>query len=84
MNTVFADLQEIFRDIFDDPSLAIQYKTCSQDIEEWDSLIQMDLLTAIEEHFKIHLQISEVIGLKNVGEMEALIRKKLGGGKSDV
>ena len=41
-------VQEIFRDNFDDDTLEITRATCADDIEDWDSLEQINLLTAIE------------------------------------
>ena len=41
-------VQDIFRDNFDDDTLEITRSTCADDIEDWDSLEQINLLTAIE------------------------------------
>ena len=44
-------VQDIFRDNFDDDTLEITRSTCADDIEDWDSLEQINLLTAIEKKF---------------------------------
>ena len=36
-------VQEIFRDNFDDDTLVITRDTCADDIEDWDSLEQINL-----------------------------------------
>lgn len=73
---VFHDLQEIFQDVFDDDSIEICDTTTAADIEDWDSLEQINLIVAIEKQFKIKFQISEVGSLKNVGEMvDAILAK---------
>ncbi|GMB96716.1 acyl carrier protein [Helicobacter sp. NHP22-001] len=74
---IFSQLQEVFRDIFDDSSLVINESTNANDIEDWDSLNHISLISAIEKHFKIKFHLSELQGLKNVGEMVALIERKL-------
>ncbi|BEG56984.1 acyl carrier protein [Helicobacter sp. NHP21005] len=74
---IFSQLQEIFRDIFDDSSLVINESTNASDIEDWDSLNHISLISAIEKHFKVKFHLSELQGLKNVGEMVALIERKL-------
>lgn len=76
-NQVFTEVQEIFRDVFDDESLDITNETNANDIEEWDSLEQINLIVAMENTFKIKFTIDEVSELKNVGEMIALIAKKV-------
>lgn len=74
---IFNQVQEIFRDIFDDQELSISEVTTSADIEEWDSLEHINLIVAMEKIFNIKFNIEEVGELKNVGEMISLIERKL-------
>ena len=46
---ILAAVQDIFRDNFDDDTLEITRATCADDIEDWDSLEQINLRTAIEK-----------------------------------
>ena len=62
-------VQEIFRDNFDDDTLEITRATCADDIEDWDSLEQINLLTAIEKKFNIKFKLADVRGLKDVGDL---------------
>ncbi len=68
---------EIFREIFDDDELVITDETTAADIEDWDSLEQINILVAIEKAFSIKFSVSEVEGLRDVGEMLSLIERKL-------
>jgi len=70
-------LQDIFRDIFDDYNLVVNESTSSDDIEDWDSLTQISLTTAIEKEFEVKFTIQEFMELKNVGEMVLLLTSKL-------
>jgi acyl carrier protein len=70
-------LTEIFKDVFDDESIALTSETTADDIDEWDSLSQITLLVAIEKEFKITLTFVEVQNLKNVGDMLDLIATKV-------
>ena len=65
-------VQEIFRDNFDDDTLVITRDTCADDIEDWDSLEQINLLTAIEKKFSIKFKLADVRDLKDVGDLFAL------------
>lgn len=67
----------IFQDIFDDSKLVIQRETTAKDIDEWDSLMHINLVVAIEKDFSIKFALAELSGLKNVGEMLDLIQKKV-------
>ena len=71
------DLQEIFRDVFDDESIVISEETTSDDIEDWDSFAQMNLIVAMEKQFRVKFNIKEINSLKNVGEMIELIKARI-------
>ena len=68
-------VQEIFRDNFDDDTLEITRSTCADDIEDWDSLEQINLLTAMEKKFGLKFKLEDVRGLENVGDLLALIER---------
>ena len=68
-------VQEIFRDNFDDDTLEINRATCADDIEDWDSLEQINLLTAIEKKFNIKFKLADVRNLKNVGDLLDLVAR---------
>lgn len=62
-------LTEVFRNVFDDEGLTINENTTADDIEEWDSLEHISLISAVEKAFKMRFTMKEVSGMKNVGEM---------------
>ena len=70
-------LQEIVRDSFDDEELIIREDMSANDIEDWDSLAQINLIIAIEKEFKVKFNLEEVSSLKNIGEMLELLSKKI-------
>jgi acyl carrier protein len=74
---IFNEVQDIFRDIFDDDNMVIEDKTNSDDIEEWDSLNHINLVSAIEKEFEIRFALGELIALKDVGAMIDLMTEKL-------
>lgn len=72
---IFDAVQNIFRDNFDDDSLVLTRETTADDIEDWDSLEQINLLTAIEKKFGLKFQLADVRGLANVGDLLDLIAR---------
>ena len=74
---LFEKITEIFREEFDDDSLVIVDETNAADIEDWDSLAQVELIMTMEKEFNMKFNIKEVRELKNVGEMADLIMSKL-------
>ena len=74
---IFNGVQDIFRDIFDEDDLVLQDSTNADDIEEWDSLNHINLVSAIEKEFKIRFALGELTALKDVGAMIDLMVRKL-------
>ena len=72
--TVWNRLREIFRDVFDDDDIEIGPDTVADDILEWDSLSNIQLLVAIEKAFTgVKFNTGEVANLQNVGDMVRVI-----------
>jgi acyl carrier protein len=74
---IFNEVQEIFRDIFDDNNLEINYQTNSGNIENWDSLNHINLISAIEKQFKVKFTLTELFNLTDVGLLLKLLTKKI-------
>jgi len=74
---LFDGVQDIFRDIFDEDDMVIEDKTSSDDIEDWDSLNHINLVSAIEKEFEIRFALGELMALKDVGAMVDLMMEKL-------
>ena len=69
-----AKLEEIFD--MDDGALSPDMQLA--DIEEWDSLTQVQLIVEIQKEFGVKFTSSDLIGWKNVGEMVDTIVGKVG------
>ncbi len=74
---VLSNVQDIFRDIFDEKDLIIENGTTSNDIEGWDSLNHIGIISAAEKEFRIKFALGELSTLKDVGSMIDLIIEKL-------
>ena len=74
---IFDTLNEVFRDVFDDESITVTDSTTAKDIEDWDSLTHITLLSEIEDAFGIKFGMKDVLGMKNVGEMATYLEEKV-------
>jgi len=68
-------LNNIFQDVFDDEKIEIFEEMTAEDIDEWDSLMHVTLVLAVENEFDIRLNASEIGKLQNVGTMLILLEK---------
>ena len=66
---ILSKVNEIFKDVLDNEHIVLSEKTMAGDIEEWDSLLHIQLIVAIEKAFKIKFTSKEILQWKNVGEM---------------
>ena len=57
--------------------MIIEDSTNSDDIEDWDSLNHINLVSAIEKEFGIKFALGELTTLKDVGAMVDLMVEKL-------
>lgn len=73
---IYRRLNEVFRDVFDDDSIVVTPKTTANDIEDWDSLEHISLISAVESEFKMKFKMGEISSMKNVGEMAAIIAQR--------
>lgn len=71
------ELQKIFREIFFDDDLILFDEMTADDVEDWDSLSHLNLISEIERRFNIEFTTEEMLSAKNVGEFIKYIEKKL-------
>ena len=74
---IYATLQKVFEDVFDDDSIRVNPELSANDVEGWDSIAHIRLMLTVEKTFKIKLSASEIGKLKNVGELVTLIKARI-------
>jgi acyl carrier protein len=70
-------LNQIFCMVFDDDSLQITPDMTANDVDGWDSLSHVNLITTIEARFNLRFTQKELLKQKNVGDLIAEIDRKL-------
>ena len=73
-------VQDVFRDVFDDPSLMLKDEMTADDIIGWDSLAHINLIIAIERRLRERFATAEISRLKengaNIGSLLDLVARK--------
>jgi acyl carrier protein len=77
ITSTIEEIQPIFQDVLDQPNLRLSATSNASNVDDWDSLAHISIVSAIEKHFRIKFTLAELQNLKNVGEMAELIQKKL-------
>lgn len=72
---IFAQIETIAKKIFGD-EINITEETASTDIEKWDSMNHVILISNIEQKFNITFDIMEIIAITKFGDFINLIEKK--------
>lgn len=62
-------LTEILVDLFDLEPDRIADTLTAEDVEMWDSLNHLKLVTAVEEAFGVQLSMEEIEGIDSVGRL---------------
>ena len=74
---VYKVLNRVFQDVFDDPDIRVYDDTVADDIDGWDSLEHINLISAVEKKFKMRFKMKEVSTMKDVGEMVDIIMARM-------
>ena len=76
-NEVLAEIIEVCKDVFENADLEMTEKSCAADIDEWDSLSHLNLISDLENEFGISFTLDEINNSKNLGELAEVIIKHL-------
>lgn len=65
----FEKMNGVFREVFDEDDITVTEETTAKDIDDWDSLMHITLVSEIEDAFGVHFEMRDVSKMQNVGEM---------------
>lgn len=73
---IFEKLNQVFSDVFDE-EITVTDETTASDIEGWDSLTHITLISEVEDNFDIKFAMKDVLAMQNVGQMVDIIAKSI-------
>lgn len=74
-NTVEERLKEILAKLFLVDKAEIKDQMSQKDIEAWDSMSHLMLITEVESAFGIMMNDDDITGIKTVGDIKRVLRK---------
>lgn len=72
---VFAKISELVQNLFDEHEGEITPNMNASDVEQWDSLANVQLMVMVEQAFKIRFSTEQISSLKNLGDLTTLVMK---------
>jgi acyl carrier protein len=75
---IFRRLTPLFRDVLDNPGLALTDESSRLNTPAWDSLAHINIIAAVQDEFHVQFSLGELEHLGTVGEMAQLVEAKIG------
>jgi acyl carrier protein len=73
---VNAKLVEIVAELFDLEAAAVHEALTPEDVELWDSMNHLRLVSAVEEEFRIKLSMQEIESIRSLATLQAMIEQR--------
>ena len=80
MSDRIKELEKLIQDNMDDNTIVLTGNTLFEEIEGWDSMEQVNLISMIEEFYHFKFNVGEMTAMscaKSVGDMTSIIAAKL-------
>lgn len=74
---VLVKLTPIFRSVFNEASLVVTETLTAKDVDQWDSLSHMLLITEVEKEFSFKFKLKDLNKMQNVGDMVDIIISRI-------
>lgn len=69
-------LNNIFNQVFDREIILLE-STSAKDINGWDSLTHITIISMVEEEFEISFTMKQVLEMQNIGDMISIIEEEI-------
>jgi len=77
LNQILEEVNNIFRKVLNNSTINLTEISTAEDVDEWDSLNNIRLITEVEQYFNVKFKLREIMKLKNVGELCTSVQTKI-------
>jgi acyl carrier protein len=74
---ILEQVARIVADTLGSDTVTLTPDTTAADVEGWDSLANVQIIVAIEKHYRIRFRTGEIASIRNVGELVARIERRI-------
>ncbi len=75
-DAILSMIQTIVQDVLDDDALLIDEQTQAADVEGWDSLAHINIVSQIESEFGHRFSLDELADFSTVGKIVEALQQK--------
>lgn len=76
-SAVLTKTTDIVKDVLELDELTLTEATTAAEVEDWDSIMHVEIIVAIEEEFNIKFSTLEIEKFDTVGDIVGLITEKV-------
>lgn len=76
MHQVNGTIEKILAEVLQIPTSRITENLAMKDVDSWDSLKHMELITSLEQSFEIQLTFDEIVAMQSVAEIKRVLKAK--------
>lgn len=73
---VFSQITNVFFEVFDEEDHQLTEQMSAEDVDAWDSLTHIQIITEVEKRFKVRFDTREIEALHCIGDMVDLVISK--------
>ena len=70
-------IAEVLRDVFDDADLIVSAETTAADVDGWDSVVNVEVMVALERAFGVRFRTAELAGFENLGVLARTLEERI-------
>lgn len=71
-------VEEIIKEILELPeNFDVRDDMSAETVEEWDSLVSMQLVLALEKEYHVKFDYNEIINMETIGDIKKILREKI-------
>ena len=74
-NEILEQVQSIFKDVLKNDDVVLTDDTTAQDVNGWDSLTHVEIISEMEKHFGLRFSLKEMLSWRNVGKCQMESRR---------
>ena len=68
------EINDIFCEVLNDFSIKLNPDSTAEDVDGWDSLTHMMIITAVEVKYGLEFKLAEVMKFRNIGDLLECIK----------